>query len=278
MRKVIATDLDGTLFYPKDKRAIIKKENLYFLQSFIDNGGELILISGRSFEYIKRVIKLIDRKVSVVAYNGAVIYDGENIVESHPLDNKVCEDMINECFKPYKCHGIFLMSEKGLAVHLIFNNKFIRWLYTFYYKSLKNLAESLLPSDEDYWHELREGTIYKFMFFFGVGKAMEKRAQRATSIFREKYKNVECNWSNNVIEVTDHGVQKADALRRLCERLGYKDDEVYVVGDSGNDISMFKAYPEHSFCMGQAYPSVKKYAKYTIDKFEELSRYIYEKE
>ena len=56
-----------------------------------------------------------------------------------------------------------------------------------------------------------------------------------------------------------------------------KDSEIYVVGDSGNDISLFKAYPKNSFCMGHAPDAVKKYAKYTIEKFEDLSRYIFEK-
>ena len=48
MGKIIATDLDGTLFYPKDKNEMIYKPNLFFLQSFIDDGGKVILISGRS--------------------------------------------------------------------------------------------------------------------------------------------------------------------------------------------------------------------------------------
>lgn len=57
MNKIIATDLDGTLFYPKDRINIICKENLFFIQSFIDNGGKLVIVSGRSLLYGKKFKK-----------------------------------------------------------------------------------------------------------------------------------------------------------------------------------------------------------------------------
>lgn len=274
MRKIIATDLDGTLFYPKDNVNIIKKENLFFLQSFIDNGGEVILITGRSYQYCKKVIDLIGRKVSVIAYNGACIFDGEKVIRQKKLENEVCKKMIDEVFAIYKNPGIFLMSETGLSVHLKHNSSFVRWLYTLWYRSQKNLAENLLDGEKSYQQELNHGDVYKFMFYFGLGKRKRMKAKEACSILREEYDNVECNWSDNVIEVTSAGTQKAESLKFLCQHLGYKDEEIYVVGDSGNDISMFKAFPENSFCMNHSHPSVKKYAKYTIDKFKDLSRYI----
>ena len=50
-----------------------------------------------------------------------------------------------------------------------------------------------------------------------------------------------------------------------------------MVGDSGNDIPMFKEFPENSFCMSRAPETIQKYAKYTIDKYEDLSRYLIKK-
>ena len=47
MGKVIATDLDGTLFYPKRRVRMIKSKSLKFLRRHIDNGGRLVLVSGR---------------------------------------------------------------------------------------------------------------------------------------------------------------------------------------------------------------------------------------
>jgi hypothetical protein len=55
------------------------------------------------------------------------------------------------------------------------------------------------------------------------------------------------------------GVDKADGLTRLCARLGIEREEVVVVGDWLNDLSMF-AWAGRSFAMGQAPLSVQEAA------------------
>lgn len=55
MSKLIATDLDGTLFYPKKRIKMISKKSLNFLRQHIDNGGKLVLVSGRNSEYLKKL-------------------------------------------------------------------------------------------------------------------------------------------------------------------------------------------------------------------------------
>ena len=250
MDKIIATDLDGTLFYPKDTKEMICKPNLFFLQSFIDQGGEVILISGRSNEYCKRVIKKIGRPCSAVSYNGACIYDGEKLIMTNKIPNDEAISIIDEITQQYKVPGIFLMTENGLSIHLKCKSKLVRWLYKLYYKSTGVYAEDLMPLESDY---------------------------EANSVLRNVYDKVECNWSTNVIEITAKDCAKAKSLEILLKYKGKTADNLYVVGDSGNDISMFKAFPKHSFCMGHAPQNVKKHSKYIIDKFEDLSRYIYEK-
>lgn len=277
MGKLIATDLDGTLFYPKDKVEMIHKPNLFFLQSFIDDGGEVVIISGRSYKYCLKVINKIGRPCQAISYNGACVYDGKKLIYSNSIPNQEAKEIIKDIFETYKNPGVFLMTERGLFIHLIYKSKLIRKGYELYYKNLKIYAEDLFPNEEDYEKELENGQIYKIMIFFGLGKKKKEKASNANKIIRNVYENVECNWSDNVIEITAKNCSKANALKELVAREGLNHDDVYVVGDSGNDISMFKAFPEHSFCMGHSPQSVRKNAKYTIEKFEFLSRYIYEK-
>ena len=80
MIKAIATDLDGTLFYPKEKKKMICEANLFLLQQFADKGGKICLVSGRSIEYGKKVINKINRDCTVIGFNGSVIYSGGKIV------------------------------------------------------------------------------------------------------------------------------------------------------------------------------------------------------
>ncbi len=46
------------------------------------------------------------------------------------------------------------------------------------------------------------------------------------------------------------GYTKGDTLVRLMKNFGWSKDEVFVFGDGGNDISMFKQ-TNYSFAMGQ---------------------------
>lgn len=63
------------------------------------------------------------------------------------------------------------------------------------------------------------------------------------------------------IEMGPKGYTKGDTLVRLMKNFGWSKDEVFVFGDGGNDISMFKQ-TNYSFAMGQALESVKNEAKY----------------
>ena len=277
MEKIIATDLDGTLFYPKDTKEMISKPNLFFLQNFIDNGGKTILISGRSHLYCQKTVKKIGRPCATISYNGACIFDGQKMIYQNTIKNEEAKSIIDEIFKAFHNHGVFLMTEKGLSIHLVYKSKIIRWCFGLYYKTQGIYAENLLPKESDFEEELKNGHIFKIMIYFGLGKRKQNKAKQANSILRNTYDNVECNWSKNVIEITAKDCSKAKALKTLLENQNDTNKEIYVVGDSGNDISLFKAFPKNSFCMGHAPDAVKKYAKYTIDKFEDLSRYIYEK-
>ena len=263
MEKIIATDLDGTLFYPKDTKEMISKPNLFFLQNFIDNGGKTILISGRSHSYCQKTVKKIGRPCATISYNGACIFDGEKMIYQNTIKNDEAANIIDEIFKTFHNHGVFLMTEKGLSIHLVYKSKLIRWCFGVYYKTQGIYAENLLPKESHYEEELKNGHIFKIMIYFGLGKRMQNKAKQANSILRNTYDNVECNWSKNVIEITAKDCSKAKALQTLLESKNDLDKEIYVVGDSGNDISLFKAFPKNSFCMGHAPEAVKKYAKYT---------------
>ncbi len=275
--KIIATDLDGTLFYPKDKVEMISANNLFFLQNFIDDGNKVVIISGRSIDYGKKVIKKIGRDCSVIGFNGTCVFSEGKYIEKKTMPNDLVKEFIDDTFQTFKNFGVFLMTDKGVSVHLKTKSKFIRWFANLYYKSQKIYAEQFSSLESDYESELANGNIYKVMLFFGISKRKMKAASEANKILRNSFDNFECSWSGPVIEVTLKGCSKANALKDFIKLKGYSKEDVYVVGDSGNDISMFKDFYENSFCMEHSPSSIKKYARYTIHKFEDLSRYIYKK-
>jgi hydroxymethylpyrimidine pyrophosphatase-like HAD family hydrolase len=71
------------------------------------------------------------------------------------------------------------------------------------------------------------------------------------------------------IEITHITAQKGIILAKVAEKMGFKRDEVLVLGDSFNDYSMFTEFTE-SVAMGNAVPEIKEIAKYITDTNDNL--------
>ena len=55
MAKLLAIDLDGTLFYPRRVRKCICKKNVIFLRKWIDAGNKLVLVTSRSTQFTAKL-------------------------------------------------------------------------------------------------------------------------------------------------------------------------------------------------------------------------------
>ena len=83
--RVIASDFDNTL-YVKDK--IEMKKNISSVKKFINNGNIFMIITGRSFSNIKKVLTELDIPYSyLICQDGANIFDkDDNCIKSTLLD------------------------------------------------------------------------------------------------------------------------------------------------------------------------------------------------
>ena len=86
MIKMIATDLDGTLLYPKKKILLINKLNKKFLSQYTKDGYHLVLVSGRNISIAKRMERKFQSRVDMIGCNGAIIYLNDKIFSEKPLD------------------------------------------------------------------------------------------------------------------------------------------------------------------------------------------------
>ena len=122
--------------------------------------------------------------------------------------------------------------------------------------------------------EVKEGDVYKVMIFFGLRKNKSKLSKEINKELREKYPEIESSWSLIVNELTPKDCNKGAGLERYCELTNTDPNDLLVVGDSGNDITMFNRFHENSYCMAHAYPSVKKYAKHVITRVYKLDKLV----
>lgn len=242
----------------------------------MDDGGKIVLVSGRNSEYLEKVAKKIDRKCDMIGCNASFVISNDEYIKKVYFNNTRLEEILDDIEKTYKPKTFFLMSEDN---QFIMRDSFESRLYSAGY-ALWNFFEGVYREpfivDKEKFNEiLHTGKIRKIMIFFGIGKKNVNSSKEANKGIYEKYKNeVEPSWSGEFIELSPFGCSKSEGLKYYIKYNKINHNDVYVVGDSGNDISMFKEFPENSFCMKHSPLSVSKYAKHVIKHFSDLEKYI----
>lgn len=276
MSKLIATDLDGTLFYPKHRIRMISKKSLRFIRKFIDEGNQFAIVSGRNASFGFKVAKKINREISIVGCNGAFVYHKDKKIFSKTIDPESAKKVIEYIEETYKPKAYFIMSnENDFVLRNRFKTLFYKFGYFMWYWTQGVYRESYFVSKEKFDQIIEENKAYKFMTMFGIFKKDQIRASLANKEIFKKFGNIiEPSWSNEFIEYSPVGTSKSIGLKFLADYLNIDHSDIYVVGDSGNDISMFKDFSENSFSMEHAPLSVSKYASHVIKRFEDIERYI----
>lgn len=279
MSKLLGSDLDGTLFYPKKRIRMISKRSLKFVRDFIDKGNQFTIVSSRNTTYSFKVAKKINRKVSIVGANGAFIYDDKNLISSKTIDADAGNKVIEFIEQNYKFMTIMVDSSDGEFIYRDkFKNIFVMIGYYFWYFFQGTYRQKFVISKSKFYDAINSGKAYKIMILTGIGKQAKVDAGLITQELRKRYLDIiETNWSNQAIELTAAGCSKSSGLKYLANYLNIDHSDIYVVGDSGNDISMFTEFQQNSFCMSHAPLSVSKHASHVVKHFEEISKYIYER-
>lgn len=282
MIRAVATDLDGTLFYPKRKLRLLKSKNRKFLKKLINDDVEVVLVTGRNRSIAEKIEKRIKpkRKLSMVGCSGSfIVHDGE-LIRENCLNKKEIYELFKEFDKEKNIVSVVLMGNfKGMLIDLVHFPKIFTpcallglKMQGAYYEFSRFGRKRIHRMLED-----PNSKVYKVMPLFGFSennkKGMQKAkefAERMRTTLGEYYEFFE---SGTAVEIVAKGTNKAESLRELFKRGGIKDDEVIVVGDSGNDIPMLDEFP-NSFAMKSAPDYVKTHAKGLITYVYELEDYM----
>jgi len=280
MAKVLAVDLDGTLFYPKRRKSLITTANVQFIRDFVDAGNRVIFVTSRSRDFAEFTAVKIERGIDFVCSNGAqIVLDGELVFDETLRQGQaqaLFEDMVTFHHQPL---AWFLDSKR--YQNLLYNNGtswFVQQFFKYYYKSQGVYQQAYLADNDIFLSELKKGRIYRLLLYFGLGRKRVNIAKEVNKHIREHYPDFESSWINTIVEVAPRQCNKATALEFIIKRQGIDRGDVHVVGDSGNDISMFQAFKDHSYCMAHAHLSVKKFARHIIKRVHHLRTVLLDKE
>ena len=280
MAKLLAIDLDGTLFWPKNIKRCIPKKNVKFLRRWIDAGNKLVLVTSRSTQFVEKLKDEIKRPVDFITCCSSQIIADDKLIHDVAMPNEKIEQIVDRIEKAYEPIAFLMTSENHPCI--IRTSRKIAFFYIWFYKIWWwfqfSYREPFIADNELFDKELENSRIFKIMTFIGLKKKKAQISKELNKEFREQFPEIECSWTAQVNELTPEGCNKGNGVEKYCQLMGIKNEDVYVVGDSGNDITMFNKFHEHSYCMKRGHPSARKYAKYIISRVYKLENLILEGE
>ena len=279
MIKTIATDLDGTLFYPKRKGRLLTRNNTNFLKKFVkENNGHVIVVSGRNYTICERIAKKIDYPaISMVACNGSAIFHEGKLIYEDPIAKEDVKFLHEKFVKEQDASVVmYMLSNQDLIVVPLNMSKAMVTVGKIGMSLQGAYKENYIFGEDAFLKALENPNVkfYKVMPCYDItGKTAEKARLRSISLREELGDRFEILWSSNSVEIMKKHVNKANALKRLLNVLQLEESFTAVIGDSGNDVPLFEAF-ENSFCMENAHDEVKVKAKNTVKGVYEIEKYL----
>ncbi|TFD99884.1 Cof-type HAD-IIB family hydrolase [Jeotgalibacillus sp. R-1-5s-1] len=228
--KLIALDMDGTLL--RDDHSV-SDENRAAIKSAQDQGVSVMISTGRPLVYCQEIVESLGLATYLITVNGSEIWDQHlNLIDRTKIDSSHIEFMYNLAQK----HNTNYWSS---TVEGVWNKRTSFPENIHDYQWLKfgfNIEDD----------EIRE-TIRK-----------ELESRKVLEI---------TNSSPTNIEVNAAGINKAAAIRKVCDRLNITMDSVMAVGDSLNDLAMIRE-SGIGVAMGNAQDAVKDEADWVTDTNE----------
>lgn len=265
MVKVIATDLDGTLLKPKKVLSLVERENKKYIGNFY---GDVVLVSGRNPKFCAKICNCLNIQHNFIALNGAVIVKNGNVIYRQSLKKTALFALLEFIESYYDSFELMIFDKYDRIIdYSPIKKAKIRLKHLKYAIKNGRLHEKIIINNKKAENLLVNTTeIYKAIIY-------SDNCDDMYNIIKKEFKaHFELFPSSHSIEISPKGVNKGNALQYLINTTNLNNDDIYVVGDSSNDIPMFNLF-ENSFAMDSSDAFTKTKAKYTISKFCDLNNF-----
>ena len=274
MRKMLASDLDGTLLF----KGKVSDENKEALKRFKTNGGIFSLSTGRAYNEIETVIKDMDiRPDYFILNNGALILDDKaEIIHKSDLDYKVTKEILAYIKK----YTDMVSIQTGFKSYAIVSK--LTRLKIKIRMMIKNLLYGLNHKDERvYVKDLDEIKDVKNQTFTLMAANFNKypveEIQKVADYINNNYGDyVECYRNTIFLDIVPKGCSKGHGVKCVSEIVDLHMDDVYTIGDSWNDDSMFQV-TKNSFTFTYAEEGLQKKTTHVVETVAQcIDKYILE--
>lgn len=241
--RLIAADCDGTLL---DDQKAIDQGMADVLPLLREMGIEFTLATGRNMEIVMPFVNTLDLRMPIITNGGAEIYDGEKYLVKHSLSKNDLSQII-DILEKYHIRSVYysndcLYTRYADAINQYFLNRMTGKVEV---KALEDVEQ------------LKQMELFKIVIV-----EPDKALLKEVSDFINTMQNTHClGAEDNLCTITHKQASKGKALLKLAEMLGINADEVVVIGDNHNDLSMFECF-KNSVAMGNADESIKQVTRF----------------
>ncbi|MDH6367177.1 MULTISPECIES: HAD family hydrolase [unclassified Breznakia] len=277
MIRLFVSDLDGTLL---NEDHVVSKENIKAVEMLRHHGVSFMPASGRDYLALQQAIEPIDVRPKCIALNGAQFYDNQgNCLVVNPLERDAIVE-IQAILDTFGLSPDYYATEGRYAFYE--GDDFIgyvreRILRLFHGEKQENLDEIIKNFTKDYHVESNLTNILDLEILKLEIICTDAQNKIDVQKALEVVQGITVTSSHELnLEVNALAATKGHAIQQVCDVYGYKPEEVLVVGDGLNDISMLEKF-ENSYAMGQASQTVKNAANYVALSNEEdgIAKLIY---
>lgn len=268
--KIFAFDIDGTLLTSTKE---VSQSTLEVLHHIEESGDKWLLATGRSYEMIQPILDNIKMKCDCITNSGHLFvdkygHDGLKFSMPNPVLYKVIEILLN-----YDFH-ISLHSDKGKYIFGDKESYFARHIeisksrHKENFNKIKNaplFVKELFLKNTHSINNINELVKHNVHILKIDARNMEPTLLDIGMKELNKIDEIVIHSSYEAfLEISEKSSNKAIMLNHIINTYGAMKEDVYVFGDSMNDIELFQEFP-NSIAMGNADDKIKALAKWVTD-------------
>jgi Cof subfamily protein (haloacid dehalogenase superfamily) len=232
--RLLAIDIDGTLL---DTRGAIPPANIEAVARAIDAGVEVVLATGRRYDFARAIFERLPSPLTLILSNGAIVKtrDGDTIVR-HLLPHQVARDVLART--PAYRHCAAVLFDRPLEGQIVYET--VEWEHPrhgAFFRSNRQFISVVQPLEraltEDPLQVMFTGTCADMRALHGqlVAGGTENFAITLTEYESRDFA---------LVDIIRAGCSKGSALRELARVRGIAREDVMAVGDNLNDVPMLE--------------------------------------
>ncbi len=260
-QKLLACDVDGTILHhtrngidPKDIQAIKHLQSQGYLFAFC---------TGRTLTWIKPILEEHNLTVdALILCNGSLIYDGKSdfkLIENNLIPNKIALEIMEYS---YQLGNYIIYWDDGQNTYEMKDRSM----------SLVTMA-SAVEDELSIFLPIEEAMMIKSDFAtLGIAPITEKisDAEKTKEYILDRWgKHITATRNQFFLDISPLDSSKGAGITKLLKHW-QKDVEVYAVGDSLNDLSMFQTVgKDHAFWMKNGDKELMSITDYHVNSVAE---------